>query len=88
MPKTLEFIADHLPRVTVEDVRRFSIAVDIRDAGAFAAELQAFVHERVEAVELSASLKRKTVAQTMRKYPEAGLEHIGAMHGNDWSKLE
>ncbi|WP_280529142.1 hypothetical protein [Burkholderia perseverans] len=29
--------------------RRFTV-VEIRDAGAFVAELQAFVHERVEAV--------------------------------------
>lgn len=65
MPKTLEFIADHLPRVTVEDVRRFATTVDIRDAGAFAAELQAFVHERVEAVALPASLEMETVEQTL-----------------------
>jgi len=67
MPKTLEFIADHLPRVTVEDVRRFAATVEIRDAGAFAAELQAFVHERVEAVELPASLEVETVGQTLAR---------------------
>lgn len=67
MPKTLEFIADHLPQVTVEDVRRFSAAVDIRDARAFADELQAFVHERVEAVELPASLEVETVEQTLAR---------------------
>ena len=67
MPKTLEFIADHLPRVTVEDVRRFSAAVEIRDARAFAAELQAFVHERVEAVELPPSLEMQTVKQTLTR---------------------
>jgi hypothetical protein len=67
MPKTLEFIADHLPSVTVEDVRRFAATVDIRDAGAFAAELQAFVHERVEAVELPASLEMETVEQTLAR---------------------
>ena len=50
MPTAIEFIADRLPRVTVEDVRRFADTVEIRDATAFAAELQAFVHERVEAV--------------------------------------
>ncbi|MCE4283173.1 integrase, partial [Xanthomonas hortorum pv. vitians] len=49
MSNSIELIADRLPRVTVEDVRRFAAIVDIRDAGAFAAELQAFVHERVEA---------------------------------------
>ncbi|MCO1695480.1 integrase, partial [Pseudomonas aeruginosa] len=52
MPTAIEFIADRLPRVTVEDVRRFADTVEIRDATAFAAELQAFVHERVEAVTL------------------------------------
>ncbi len=57
MPKTLEYIADHLPRVTVDDVRRFSATVEIRDARAFAAELQVFVHERLEAVELPQSLE-------------------------------
>ncbi|MFC6839246.1 integrase [Xanthomonas theicola] len=67
MPKTLEFITDHLPRVTVEDVSRFATTVDIRDAGAFAAELQAFVHERVEAVELPASLEMETVEQTLTR---------------------
>ncbi len=67
MPKTLEFIADHLPRVTVEDVRRFAATVDIRDAGAFAAELQAFVHERVEAVELPAGLEMETVEQALAR---------------------
>ena len=54
---TAEFIADRLPRVTVEDVRRFADTVEIRDAPAFAAELQAFIHERVEAVELPANLE-------------------------------
>ncbi|PKG15066.1 integrase, partial [Pseudomonas aeruginosa] len=42
MPTAIEFIADRLPRVTVEDVRRFEDTVGIRDATAFAAELQAF----------------------------------------------
>lgn len=67
VPKTLEFIADHLPRVTVEDVQRFAATIDIRDAGAFAAELQAFVHERVEAVELPSSLEMETVEQTLAR---------------------
>ncbi len=71
MPKTLEFITDHLRRVTVEDVRRFSKTVEIRDARAFAAELQAFVQERVEAVELPASmdvpLQVETAEQTLAR---------------------
>ncbi|MCE4369694.1 integrase [Xanthomonas hortorum] len=71
MPKTLEFIADHLRRVTVEDVGRFSKTVVIRDARAFADQLQAFVQERVEAVELPASLdappEPETVGQTLAR---------------------
>lgn len=67
MQKALEFISAHLPRVTVEDVRRFSFAVDIRDVRAFAAELQAFVHERVEAVELPAPLEADTVEQALTR---------------------
>lgn len=67
MPKTLEFIADHLPCVTVEDVHRFFTTVEIRDARAFAAELQAFVHERVEAVELPAILEVEMVEQTLAR---------------------
>lgn len=63
MPNAIEFIADRLPRVTVEDVRRFADTVEIRDAWAFAAELQAFVHERVEAVKLAATLEVETVEQ-------------------------
>jgi len=43
MPTAIEFIADRLPRVTVEDVRRFADTVEIRNAPAFAAELQAFI---------------------------------------------
>lgn len=71
MPKTLEFIADHLPRVTVDEVRRFSDIVEIRDAQAFAAELEAFVQERLESVELPPSLelpfKVETVEQALAR---------------------
>lgn len=67
MPNTLEFIANHLPRVTIDDVQRFSQAVEIRDARAFAAELQAFVHESVEAVELPVSLETETVARSLAR---------------------
>lgn len=56
MPNTMEFIADRLPRVTADEVRRFSATVEIRDAEAFAAELEVFMHERLEQVELPASL--------------------------------
>jgi len=71
MPKTLEFIADHLPRVTVDEVRRFSDTVEIRDAQAFAAELEAFVQERIESVELPSSMEIpievETVDQTLAR---------------------
>src|SRR3546814_15682202 len=67
MPTAIEFIADRLPRVTVEDVRRFADTVEIRDASAFAAELQAFIHERVEAVTLPANLEGETVVQALQR---------------------
>ncbi len=57
MPNTMEFIADRLPRVTVDEVRRFSDTVEIRDAEAFAAELEVFMQERLEQVELPAALE-------------------------------
>ncbi|MDV6321659.1 integrase, partial [Chromohalobacter sp. HP20-39] len=41
--------------------------VEIRDAPAFAAELQAFIHERVEAVTLPANLEGETVAQALQR---------------------
>lgn len=71
MTKTLESIADKLPRVTVHDVRRFSAAAEIRDVRAFVAELQAFVHERVEAIELPAALQVPTVEQSLARKAEA-----------------
>lgn len=65
MPTAIEFIADRLPRVTVEDVRRFADTVEIRDATAFAAELQAFVHERAEAVTLPANLRARPLVRPL-----------------------
>lgn len=65
MRTAIEFIAERLPRVTVEEVRRFAETVEIRDAKAFAAELQAFVHERLGAVKLPTDLEPKTVEQTL-----------------------
>lgn len=69
MPKTLEYIADHLPKVTVDEVRRFSDTVEIRDAQAFAAELEAFVQERLESVDLPSSIEIEveTVEQTLAR---------------------
>lgn len=67
MPSAIDFIARRLPRVTMDDVHRFTDAVDIRDAAAFAAALQAFVHERVEAVKLPAKLEGETVRQALER---------------------
>jgi hypothetical protein len=67
MPKTLEFIADHLPRVTVDEVRRFADTVEIRDAQAFAAELEAFVQERVELIELPLSVEVPLEVETVEQ---------------------
>lgn len=69
MPKTLEYIADHLPKVTVDEVRRFSATVEIRDAQAFAAELEAFVQERLESVDLPSSIEIEveTMEQTLAR---------------------
>lgn len=69
MPKTLEFIADHLPKVTSDEVRRFSNTVEIRNAQAFAAELETFVQERLESVELPSSMEIEveTVEQTLAR---------------------
>jgi hypothetical protein len=71
MLKTLKFIADHLPRVTVDEVRRFSNTVEIRNAQAFAAELEAFVQERIESIELPPSMEipigMETVNQTLAR---------------------
>lgn len=76
MPKTLEFITEHLPRVTADEVRRrFSDTVEIRDAQGFAAELEVFLLERVGAVELPPSLdiplEVETVEQTLARKASA-----------------
>jgi len=75
MPKTLEFIADHLPKVTVSEVHRFSNTVEIRDARAFAAELEAFVQERIESVALPPYMEIpigvETVDQTLARKVDA-----------------
>jgi len=67
MPTATECIADRLPRVTVEDLRRFADTVEIRDAPAFAAELQAFIHERVGAVKLPVNLEGETLEQALTR---------------------
>ncbi len=71
MPKTPEFIADHLPRVTLDDVYRFSDTIEIRDIQGFVAELEAFVQERVEAADLPAFIEVppevETVEQTLAR---------------------
>ena len=65
MSNTMEFIVDRLPRVTADEVRRFADTVEIRDAEAFAAELEVFMQERLERVELPASLEVVSARQAV-----------------------
>ena len=67
MPNTMEFIADQLPRVTADEVRRFADTVEIRDAEAFAAELEVFMQERLERVEWPASLEGVSAQQAVQR---------------------
>lgn len=67
----IELIADRLPRVTTKDVHRFTDSVEIRDARAFAAELQAFIHECVASVRFSANQEAETVEQTLARKAKA-----------------
>jgi hypothetical protein len=67
MTATLAYITDHLPRVTAKDLRRFSTSAKIQDTRAFVAELQAFVHERVEAVKLPTSLEVPMMEQSLAR---------------------
>lgn len=74
MSDAVESITEQLPRVTVKDVRRFADIVEIRDAKAFAAELQAFLHERVGAAQLPTSMEEKeakTVEQALMRKASA-----------------
>lgn len=57
MATDTRFIADHPPRVTAEDLHRFADSVVIRDAQAFASQLQELIHERIGEMRLPASLK-------------------------------
>jgi hypothetical protein len=67
MPKTVGLIADRLPRVTIEDVRRFADTVEIRDAGAFATQLQAFVYELVGDVAVATTPEVEPVGQMLAR---------------------
>ncbi|MDR0780625.1 MAG: integrase [Pseudomonadales bacterium] len=65
MIKTIEFISEHLPLIRADDiVRRFSSSIEIHDLGTFAAELQEFLHDSVEAVDLPPSLDVLSEATT------------------------
>ncbi|MFT3777750.1 MAG: integrase [Ottowia sp.] len=57
MPNAMRLIAGRLPRVTPDEVRRFVGTVEVRDAEAFAAELEVFMQEWLQRVELPASLE-------------------------------
>ena len=68
MQKSIAYIADRLPSITVDEiVRRFSSSVEIRDPKAFAAQLQTFLHEQVEAVALPASLEAAVQSAALDK---------------------
>jgi hypothetical protein len=57
LPNAMRLIAGRLPRVTPDEVRRFVGTVEVRDAEAFAAELEVFMQEWLQRVELPASLE-------------------------------
>jgi hypothetical protein len=67
MPNAMEFIADRLRKVTVDEVRRFCGTVEIRGAQAFAAELEAFMQEHLERVEWPASLEAAPAAAAVEQ---------------------
>jgi len=81
MTKTLQFIVEHLPQVKEADVRRFSASVEIKDALAFAADLEAFMHERVEAVQLPEFLEAETLEQSLAHKAAALRAHTRWMPG-------
>lgn len=66
MSKIIEREPVHFSKVTVDDVvNRFSGLVVIHNAPAFAAELQAFVAERVEALKVSTPSKSATLMESL-----------------------
>ena len=85
MSNPMALIADRLPKVTAEDVRRFADTVVIRDAEAFAAELNVFMQERLERVELAAN-----TAATPRTATEAALAQKAAAlrAGSRWTPAQ
>ena len=60
-----DITAQHLPRITENDIHRFAGVVDIRDARAFASELQAFVLERLRAVKLPVAGQKPPVEEAL-----------------------
>ena len=85
MSNPMALIADRLPKVTAEDVRRFADTVVIRDAEAFAAELNVFMQERLERVELPAN-----TATAPRTATEAALAQKAAAlrAGSRWTPAQ
>lgn len=82
MSSTTDLIAERLPRVTEDDVHRFSDSVDIRDAPAFAAELQAFIHECLKAARLSATSENTSLAQSLAR------KAVALRAGKRWSPAD
>ena len=60
-----DITAQHLPRITENDIHRFAGVVDIRDARAFASELQAFVLERLRTVKLPVAGQKPSVEEAL-----------------------
>ncbi len=70
MGNAFELIAERLPEVTVDDIRRRFRTVEIRDEKAFAAELQQYVLESVSA--LAQGLPDDLFSQGEASYKPAG----------------
>lgn len=65
MPNAMRLIASRLSRVTADDVYRFAGTVEILDAEAFVAELEVFMREWLQRVELPASLETALYRQAV-----------------------
>lgn len=69
MPKILEFQTIQRPRVTLDEVRRFTDTVDIRNAPAFAAELEVFLQEYL--VSAGVAIEAESVEQALARKASA-----------------
>lgn len=67
MSKVGDAIDVQTPLVTLEDIRRFEYSVEVRNPDAFAAELEAFIKERVAAVEFPRVLEVESFEQSLAR---------------------